>query len=34
MVTKGERGGRRKLGVWDWQIQITIYKTDKQKALL
>ena len=32
MVTKGERD---KLGVWDQQIQTTIYKTDKNnKALL
>ena len=29
-VTKGERGERRdKLGVWDEQIQTTIYKTGK-----
>ena len=26
MVTKGERGRRDKLGVWDWQIHTTIYK--------
>ena len=30
MVTKAERAGRDKLGVWDWQIQTTIYKIDKQ----
>ena len=33
MVTKGERRwGRDKLGLWDWQIQTTIYKTDKQQG--
>ena len=33
MVTKEERGWRRdKLGVWDWQIQITVYKIDKQQG--
>ena len=33
MVTKGERGGGRdKLGVWDQQIQIIIYKVDKQQG--
>ena len=31
MVTEGE-GKREKLGVWDWQIQTTIYKTDKQQG--
>ena len=31
MVTKWERG-RDKLGVWDQQIQTTIYKTDKQQG--
>ena len=31
MVTKGGRGlGKDKLGVWDQQIQPTIYKRDKQ----
>ena len=30
MVTKEERGlGRDKLGVWDQQVQTTIYKIDK-----
>ena len=29
MVTKGERRGRNKLGVWDQQIHTTMYKTDK-----
>ena len=29
-VTKGESGaGRDKLGVWDWQVQATVYQTDK-----
>ena len=33
MATKGERGwGREKLGVWDWQIQTTIYKIDKKQS--
>ena len=32
MVTKGEMGGRDKLGVWDQQIQSTIYKIDKQQG--
>ena len=32
MVIKGERGwGRDKLRVWGYQIQITIYKRDKQE---
>ena len=26
---RGEGGGRDKLGVWDQQIQTTIYKIDK-----
>ena len=31
MVTKGEWGsGRDKLGIWDQQIQTTMYKIDKQ----
>ena len=31
MVTKGEKGwGRDKLGVWDYQIQTTVYKIHKQ----
>ena len=32
MVTRGERWGRDKLGVWDYQIQITMYKIDKQQG--
>ena len=28
MVTKGEKGGRNKLGDWDWHIHTTIYKID------
>ena len=28
MATKGERGGRDKLGVWDYHIHTTIYKID------
>ena len=32
MVTQGERGVRDKLGVWDQQIQTTIYKTGKQQG--
>ena len=32
MVTKGERVGRDKLGVWDEQIQATIYKINKQQG--
>ena len=27
-----EKRGRDKLGVWDWQIQITIYKIDKEQG--
>ena len=34
MVTKGERGGRDKLGVWDLQIHTIIYKIGKQQDLL
>ena len=33
MVTQGGRGGRDKLGVWDGQIQTTMYKIDKQQGL-
>ena len=34
MVTKGERGERRdKLGVWDEQIQTTMYKIGKQQGI-
>ena len=29
MVTKGARGGRDKLGDWDWHIHTTIYKINK-----
>ena len=33
MVTKGEmEGGREKSGVWDQQIQTTMYKIDKQQG--
>ena len=33
MVTKGKKWSRRgKLGVWDFQIQTTIYKIDKQQG--
>ena len=33
MVTKGEGvWGKDKLGVWDWQIQTTIYKIDKTQG--
>ena len=28
MVTKGGRGGRDKLGDWDWHMHTTIYKID------
>ena len=30
MVTKGEREGRDKLGIWDKQIHTTVYEIDKQ----
>ena len=30
MVSKGE-GKRNKLGVWDLEIHITVYKTEKQQ---
>ena len=34
MVTKGEKAWERdKLGVWDQQIQTTIYKTDNKDLL-
>ena len=34
MVTKGERGWwKDKLGVWDYQIQITIYKINNKVIL-
>ena len=32
MVTKGERELGDKLGAWDWQMQTTIYKLDKQQG--
>ena len=33
VVTKEEREGRRdKLRVWDYQIQTTVYKIDKQQG--
>ena len=28
MVTKGGKGGREKLGDWDWHIHPTTYKID------
>ena len=31
-LPKGEGEGRDKLGVWDQQIQTTIYKIDKQQG--
>ena len=31
-VTRGEKGMRDKLGVWDQQIHTTIYKIDKQQG--
>ena len=34
MVTKGERGRRDKLGVWDSNIHTTIYKIDNQQGPL
>ena len=33
MVTKGERVGRDKLGVWDQQIQNTTYKINNKVLL-
>ena len=33
MVTKGERGEwREKVGIWDEQIQMTVYKIGKQQG--
>ena len=32
MAIKRERVGRDKLGVWDQQIQISVYKNDKQQG--
>ena len=32
MVTKGERGWRDKLGVWDEHMHTTIYKIDNQQG--
>ena len=32
MVTKEERWGRDKFGIWDQQIQTTIYKIDEQQG--
>ena len=32
MVTKGERGGRNKLGVWHEHIHTSIYKIDDQQG--
>ena len=34
MVTKGEKQGEDKLGIWDQQIHITIYKIHEQPDLL
>lgn len=34
MVTKGERVGRDKLGVWDLQVQITTYKINNKVRLM
>ena len=31
-LPKGKGGDRDKLGVWDQQIQTTIYKIDKQQG--
>ena len=33
MITKRE-GGRDKLGVWDYHVQTTMYKIDKQQEEL
>ena len=32
MVTKVEKGGRDKLGTWDYQLDTTIYKIDKKQG--
>ena len=32
LIYSYQRVGEDKLGVWDQQIQITIYKTDKQQG--
>ena len=32
MVTKREKCGRNKLGIWDEQSHTTTYKKDKQQA--
>ena len=32
MVTKGERWGRDKLGIWEEHIHTTIYKIEKQQG--
>lgn len=34
MVTKGEKQGEDKLGIWDQQIHTTIYKIHEQPDLL
>ena len=35
MITSEEReGGRDKIGVWDKEIQITMYKTGKQQRYI
>ena len=34
IVTKGERGGRDKLGGWDSYIHISIYKIDNQQGTI
>ena len=31
-VSKGEEKGKDQLGAWDQQVQMTIYKTDKQQG--
>ena len=33
MVTKGERGGRDKLGIWDYQMHTTINKINNKDLL-
>ena len=32
VVTKGEREGKDKLGIWDYHIHTTIYKTGNQQG--